>query len=148
MEEASEPKKAETTPRDDKGAFVVEEKQESPTPATLPTHEKEEPKKEKAPAPAPAPAPKKAAKKKVDVSVAALVYSERKRNSVSVGVLQDRLAALGYAGSRSDFRGWFHDGTVRAIRDWQKDNGLEVTGKLDKKKDLEFLFNGTDVALS
>lgn len=152
MEEASESKsKAETTPRDDNGRFVIDKeevaapkKQEQPA---------EEPKKAKetpapAPAPVPAPAPKKAAKDGVKVSVAALVYSERKKNSVSVAVLQDRLADLNYAAVRSDFRGWFHDGTKRAIEKWQKDNGLAVTGDLSKEEDLKFLFDGTDVELA
>lgn len=141
MEDASEAKsKAESMPRDDQGRFQVEEQPKAAEPV-------EETKKPE-PKPAPAPAPKKEAKEnKVDVTVAALVYSPRKKNSVSVAVLQDRLAALDYADARSDFRGWFHDGTKRAIEKWQKENGLAVTGDLSKPEDLKFLFDGAGVVL-
>lgn len=133
---------AEKVDRDDQGRFVVEEPKPEPeveveVPKPAPKAKAEE-----------KPAPKaKAAAAKVEISKAALVYSERKRNSVSVGVLQDRLADLNYAGARADFRGWFHDGTKRAIEAWQKDNGLKVTGTCESDSDLKFLFDGTDVVV-
>lgn len=147
MEDAPEAKsKAETTPRDDQGRFQVEEEPKAADPA--PVEEAKKPEAKQEAKPAPAPAPKKATKEnKVEVTVAALVYSPRKKNSVSVAVLQDRLAALGYAAARSDFRGWFHDGTKSAIEKWQKENGLAVTGDLSKPEDLKFLFDGAEVVL-
>lgn len=149
MEDAPEAKsKAETTPRDDQGRFQVEEEPKAAAPAPVEDAKKPEAKQEAKPAPAPAPAPKKVTKEdKIEVTVAALVYSPRKKNSVSVAVLQDRLAALGYAAARSDFRGWFHDGTKSAIEKWQKENGLAVTGDLSKPEDLKFLFDGAEVVL-
>lgn len=57
------------------------------------------------------------------VSASVLTYRETRRNSASVAVLQDRLAELGYADARADLRGWFHDGTRRAVEAWQSDNG-------------------------
>jgi hypothetical protein len=124
--------------RDDRGRFAVEEKK--------PEVKVEEPK----PAPKPdIPAPKakpevKVNSAEVQVSVSALAYSQRKRKSLSVGLLQDRLAVLGYASARSDLRGWFHDGTKSAVEKWQKENGLDVTGACSLEE-AEFLFDGEAV---
>lgn len=126
------------TLRDDRGRFVVEE----PKPEVKVEEPKPAPKPEK-------PAPKAKPEVKVDsdaveVSLSALAYSQRKRRSLSVGLLQDRLAVLGYASAKSDLRGWFHDGTKAAIEKWQKDNGLDVTGACSSE-DAEFLFDGGTV---
>jgi peptidoglycan hydrolase-like protein with peptidoglycan-binding domain len=113
--------------RDDRGRFVVEDKK--------PEVKVEEPK------PAPKAKPEvKVNNAAVQVSVSALAYSQRKRKSLSVGLLQDRLAVLGYASARSDLRGWFHDGTKSAVEKWQKDNGLDATGACSLE-DAEFLFD-------
>jgi peptidoglycan hydrolase-like protein with peptidoglycan-binding domain len=113
--------------RDDRGRFVVEDKK--------PEVKVEEPK------PAPKAKPEvKVNNAAVQVSVSALAYSQRKRKSLSVGLLQDRLAVLGYASARSDLRGWFHDGTKAAVEKWQKDNGLDATGACSLE-DAEFLFD-------
>jgi peptidoglycan hydrolase-like protein with peptidoglycan-binding domain len=117
--------------RDDRGRFVVEDKK--------PEVKVEEPK------PAPKAKPEvKVNNAAVQVSVSALAYSQRKRKSLSVGLLQDRLAVLGYASARSDLRGWFHDGTKAAVEKWQKDNGLDATGACSLE-DAEFLFDGEAV---
>lgn len=132
--------------RDDQGRFVVEDAEPE---VELEPEPEPEPEVEAEVELEPEPAPEVELKDdspKTEVSVAALVYTSRKRNSVSVAVLQDRLAELDYADSRSDLRGWFFDGTKAAIEAWQKDNGLEATGSLDSDE-LEFLFHGTDVVL-
>lgn len=107
----------------------------------------EEPKPKPKPSKSPKPsASERDGKGAVEVSVTALTYSSRRRNSGSVAVLQDRLAALDYAPVRSDLRGWFHDGTKKALESWQKDSGLEVTG-VCSQKDAEALFAGQNVEL-
>jgi peptidoglycan hydrolase-like protein with peptidoglycan-binding domain len=106
------------------------------------------------PVPVPVPVPESAVVERqpmpvaptVDVSLGALTYSPRKKRSMSVAFMQERLTDLGYSGARSDFSGWFHDGTRRAIESWQKDNRLEVTGECSPV-DMEFLFDGTNVVL-
>ena len=82
----------------------------------------------------------------VDVSLGALTYSPRKKRSMSVVVMQERLTELGYSGARADFSGWFSIGTRRAVEAWQKDNRLEVTGECSPV-DMEFLFDGTNVVI-
>lgn len=82
----------------------------------------------------------------VTVSIAALKYSAARRNSMSVAQLQTRLADCNYGGVRADFRGWYHDSTRKAVSDWQKDNGLEVTGACTAD-DMAYLFDGTDIVL-
>lgn len=81
------------------------------------------------------------------VSKAALKFSERRRNSVSVAVVQDRLRDMNYGAVRGDMRGHFHVRTREAIEAWQTDNGLEVTGELSDF-DLEYLFDGTNVRVT
>jgi len=82
----------------------------------------------------------------VDVSLGALTYSPRKKRSMSVAFMQERLTELGYSGARADFSGWFSAGTRRAVEAWQKDNRLEVTGECSPV-DMEFLFDGTNVVI-
>jgi|AntAceMinimDraft_13_1070369.scaffolds.fasta_scaffold28151_1 peptidoglycan hydrolase-like protein with peptidoglycan-binding domain len=82
----------------------------------------------------------------VDVSLGALTYSLRKKRSMSVVIMQERLTELGYSGARADFSGWFSTGTRRAVEAWQKDNRLEVTGECSPV-DMEFLFDGTNVVI-
>jgi hypothetical protein len=132
---------ADVLDRDGLGRFVVEE----PEVAEVVEVVEDKPKAAQKPAKSQKPA-KAASDNAVKVSVAALVYSPRKRNSLSVVALQDRLTELNYAGARSDFRGWYHDGTRRALQEWQKDSDLEVTGECSLL-DAEFLFDGTEVEL-
>jgi hypothetical protein len=115
----------------------VEVVEEPPKPKAKPKAEKtEQPKVEKV-----------KTEDAVEVALAAMKYSARKRNSLSVSVLQDRLAELDYAGARSDLRGWFHDGTRAAVEKWQEDNRAEVTGEVSLS-DAEGIFRGTGVKVS
>lgn len=82
----------------------------------------------------------------VTVSITALTYRAGRRNSMSVAVLQDRLADCNYSGVRADFRGWYHDHTRAAVEAWQRDNGLEVTGACTAD-DMAYLFDGTDIVI-
>lgn len=67
----------------------------------------------------------------VEVVLSALTYQASSRNSASVRVLQDRLAELGHGSVRRDRQGWLSDGTVEALREFQDEAGLEVTGEAD-----------------
>lgn len=67
----------------------------------------------------------------VEVVLSALTYQAASRNSASVRVLQDRLAELGHGSVRRDRQGWLSDGTVEALREFQSEAGLEVTGEAD-----------------
>lgn len=81
------------------------------------------------------------------VNLSELVYRPIRRNSQSVAVLQSRLSALGYDVVRADLRGWFHDNTYNAVREWQEDNKLDVTGALSED-DAVLLFLGTEVVVN
>ena len=81
------------------------------------------------------------------LNLAVCVYSAKRKNSVTVALLQDRLAACNYSEVRADLRGWFHDNTAKALSRWQKENGLEVTGVVDAEE-MAFLFDGTDVVIA
>lgn len=67
----------------------------------------------------------------VGVVLNVLNYQASSRNSASVRVLQDRLAELGHGSVRRDRQGWLSDGTVEALREFQTEAGLEVTGEAD-----------------
>jgi hypothetical protein len=137
-----------STERDDKGRFVVEDTEEKapehkPTP-TKPVPAKSAPAKAKDDA---VEAEVKAEKSDaVEITLSALAYSPRKRNSQSVALLQDRLAELGQKGVRADLRGWFHDNTQKALEGWQSENGKEVTG-VCSEADAKALFAGTKVVV-
>lgn len=118
--------------RDDKGRFTPEP--EAPKPVAKPAPVSEAPK------------PVAVAADAVTVSVAALAYSERKRNSLSVAVLQDRLAEVGQKGVKADLKGWFHDSTRDALKAWQSDKGREPTG-VCTADDAKALFAGTKVVV-
>lgn len=81
------------------------------------------------------------------LNLAVCVYSAKRKNSTSVALLQDRLAACNYSEVRADLKGWFHDNTVKALSRWQKENGLEATGVVDAEE-MAFLFDGTDVVIA
>lgn len=76
------------------------------------------------------------------VSTSALVYRPSKRNSASVAVVQDRLVARGFGAARGDLRGWYHDGTRKAVAAFQKAEGLPETGECDRET-LDALLAGT-----
>ena len=118
---------------------VVEEKPAAPAPAPAKVETSSAP---EAPAPKRKPAPAESSIASESVSASALVYRDRRRNSVSVGVLQDRLAELGFMDARTDIRGWFHDGTRKAVEEWQRANGVEPSGLCDSVT-VERLFAGT-----
>ena len=140
---------AETLERDDFGRFVVE-----PEPESAPVVVEPEPEPEPEPAPTPTPVSVGKPKRKpapstvpsavgaVTVSLSALVYQSRARNSASVSAVQDRLAELGYGDARADIRGWMSDGTVKALSDFQSASGLEVSGKATPET-VEALMRGT-----
>lgn len=135
--------------RDDKGRFVVEEP-EAKAPTHKPTPTKPVPAAKSAPEKVEADAveaePVKAKADAVVISLSALAYSPRRRNSHSVSVLQDRLAELGQKGVRADLRGWFHDNTKAALADWQAEKGMEATGECSEA-DAKALFAGTKVVV-
>jgi len=56
------------------------------------------------------------------------VYS---RKSLTVHHLQRRLAELGYVEANADKDGWLGDLTKAAITKFQKDKGINATGKVD-----------------
>lgn len=145
---------AETLERDERGRFVVEEESEAvdvvpeptPTPVSVakPKRKAEAPERWTSATPAPS-AP--SAVGGVTVSLSALVYHARSRNSASVAAVQDRLTELGHADARADIRGWLSDGTVTALSAFQKASGLKVTGKADRET-VEALMAGTGAVVA
>jgi len=81
------------------------------------------------------------------VTASALVFSPSIRNSMSVGIIQDRLAELGFPDARSDIRGWFHNGTARAVRDFQEYMRVPMTGEIDPET-LTALLHGTGIQVT
>lgn len=65
------------------------------------------------------------------VFVESVKYRDTRRNSVSVGLVQDVLTQRGFGAARRDLRGWFHDGTAEALGEFQSASGLPVTGEAD-----------------
>lgn len=78
------------------------------------------------------------------VFVESVKYRESRRNSVSVGLVQDALVQRGFGAARRDLRGWFHDGTVQALSEFQSASGLPATGEADAET-LTALLDGTGV---
>lgn len=78
----------------------------------------------------------------VEIAISALTYQANSRNSASVRVLQDRLAELGHGSVRQDRQGWLSDGTVEALREFQAEAGLDVTGEADSET-VEAVMKGT-----
>jgi hypothetical protein len=95
------------------------------------------------PEPAPAPAPKAKAKPAPvshvvtgadadPVYLASCVYQNKyARKSLTVHHLQRRLVELGYNDAEGDKDGWYGELTAMAVKDYQKDSGLEPTGMMD-----------------
>ena len=68
------------------------------------------------------------------------------RNSRSVGVAQIRLAELGYLTANDDKRGYLSAGTLQAIQEFAKDQGLEADNLKDEKL-ISAIFAGTPVSI-
>ena len=81
----------------------------------------------------------------VELHASALVESKVKRNSLTVAWVQDRLNELGYPTAREDIRGWYSEGTVKAVEAFQKDRGLEV-GAMTRST-LDALIEGTKASV-
>ena len=109
------------------------------------------------PTPEPEPAPKAKAKVRVEdteathvvglgdkdeVSLDACVYMNKySRKSLTVHHLQRRLTELGYSEADSDKDGWYGELTMEAVKGFQGDNRLEVTGLMDADT-FKRIFNG------
>lgn len=95
------------------------------------------------PEPVPAPAPKAKVKPAQfrhvvtnadadPVYLASCVYQNKyARKSLTVHHLQRRLVELGYKDAEGDKDGWYGELTAMAVKDYQKDCGLEPTGMMD-----------------
>jgi len=147
--ESESESETETLERDERGRYVigdahtvvVPEPEPEPEPKPTPTSVSgsgSKPKRKAAPA---------SALGAVTVSLSALVYHARSRNSASVAALQDRLTELGHGDARADIRGWLSDGTVKALADFQAASGLTVTGRADRET-VEAILSGTSAVLS
>ena len=130
--------------RDDTGRSVVPEAMPTPEP---------EPEPEPGPEPEPKPAPRRGksvasaqAPSSLDgtVYLSSLTVQGYSMRSLSVLLLQDRLAEMGHADARSDMPGWLSHGTVAALRDFQAARGLPVTGEPDRDT-VEAIMAGTAV---
>jgi len=148
-------KAAESLERDDRGRFVVESEPEAATepqsePEAAPATEAEPEKPEVTPASVAKPAKKKTApvasssKLEGEVVMSALVFQAPMKNSMSVRLVQERLAELGCGAVRRDRPGWLSDGTVEALKCFQDEAGLEATGDADAAT-VEALMKGTKV---
>lgn len=66
------------------------------------------------------------------VYLSSCVYQNKyARKSLTVHHLQRRLVELGYKDAEGDKDGWYGELTAIAVKDYQKDNGLEQTGMMD-----------------
>ena len=122
--------------------FVVEPTPEvvvEPTPAAVEEVAKS---KNEEPAAAPAPAPAYDLDEKV-VHTSALVFKSNSRNSVSVGLVQERLVEMGFVAASSDRHGWLCEGTMEALAAFANTSVEEVN--LKDALMIEVLFAGTQV---
>ena len=108
-----------------------------PTPAAV-----EEVAKSKNEEPAAAPAPAYDLDEKV-VHTSALVFKSNSRNSVSVGLVQERLVEMGFVAASSDRHGWLCEGTMEALAAFANISVEEVN--LKDASVIEALFAGTQV---
>lgn len=86
--------------------------------------------------------PKRGSKHKV-VRTSALIFKSHSHNSVSVGLVQERLVELGHADAGSDKYGWLSDGTMKSLAEFAKTT-VEKTNPQDASL-IEKLFAGTQV---
>lgn len=76
-----------------------------------------------------------------DVRVDACVFKNTfARKSLSVYHVQRRLAELGYRDAHTDKTGWYGDLTMKAVHEYQADNGLPADGVITIDT-LRSLFN-------
>ena len=87
-------------------------------------------------------APKRGSKDKV-VHTSALVFKSNSRNSVSVGLVQERLMELGFADAGADKHGWLCEGTMKALADFAKTTVAKCNPQ--DASMIEALFAGTKV---
>jgi hypothetical protein len=81
------------------------------------------------------------------VVLSALTFRAYSRNSASVKLLQERLVELGHTSCHADTYGWLADGTMAALREFQSQQGLFMTGEADRAT-VEALMAGTAVVIS
>lgn len=60
-----------------------------------------------------------------------LVYQAPMKRSETVRIVQSVLVEVGHPEASADPAGWLSDGTVAALREFQKASGLPVTGEAD-----------------
>ena len=77
------------------------------------------------------------------VHTSALVFKSNARNSVSVGLVQERLLELGHADAGSDKYGWLGEGTMKSLAEFAKTS----VAKCDPQDStmIAKLFEGTSV---
>jgi hypothetical protein len=91
---------------------------------------------------APQAASKRGSKNKV-VHTSALVFKSNSRNSVSVGLVQERLMELGFVDAGADKYGWLCEGTMKALADFAKTTVAKCNPQ--DASMVEALFAGTKV---
>jgi hypothetical protein len=84
-----------------------------------------------------------AAKNKQVVHLSALVFASNSRNSVSVGLVQDRLLELGFSDAGVDKNGWLGKGTLKSLADFAK-TSVDKCNPQDSTM-ISKLFAGTSV---
>jgi hypothetical protein len=77
------------------------------------------------------------------VHTSALVFKANSHNSVSVGLVQERLVELGFGIASSDKYGWLCEGTMKALAEFANTSVEEVN--LKDASVIEALFAGTQV---
>ena len=76
-----------------------------------------------------------------DVRLSACVYKNAfARKSLSVYHVQRRLNELGYRDAYTDKNGWYGDLTLKAVKEYQADNGLAGDGRITRET-LDHLFS-------
>jgi len=77
------------------------------------------------------------------VHTSALVFKSNSHNSVSVGLVQERLVEMGFVDASSDKYGWLCEGTMKALAEFANISVEEVN--LKDASVIEALFAGTQV---
>lgn len=67
----------------------------------------------------------------VTLDMRRLVYQAPMKRSETVRIVQSVLVEVGHPEASTDPAGWLSDGTVTALREFQKVSGLPVTGEAD-----------------
>jgi hypothetical protein len=78
------------------------------------------------------------------VSMGALVYQSKARNSMSVRAVQTRLLELGHVGAGSDLPGWLSAGTLEALEEFKTEAKAKGDNPLSRGV-VEALFRGLSV---